>query len=224
MASSSSVGATVGASIFDVSEEKTNGTRLARLLKDVGTYVQRRFLHSIYPPETLEDVLQKNLSQLKRLKSKGVIFDDQWEKLFPSSGNPDAEIFDITLLHLLIRELSYLSAPVTRWHKMPAEDDESLQANITRIKCFRNELCHNHSTGIPNSEFEDKWNKISSPLEAIEVVVYRQKLQSLKNDPIDHDTRRAVEEEVQQWKMFQQQEKMSSVANSGSYLHVSGII
>ena len=220
MASScTSSGAAIGSSIFDVSEEKSNGTRLARLLIDGGTYVLRRFLHSIYPPETLEHVLRKNLRQLQRLKLKGVIFDDQWEKLFPPSGNPpDAETFDITLLHLLIREFSYLPSPMTGWHKMPAEDDESLQANITRIKFFRNELCHSHSTGIPISEFEDKWNKMSSSLEAIEAEVYRQKLQSLKNDPIDHDTRRAVEEEVEQWKIFEQQEKDGFNGELCSYL------
>ena len=101
-----------------------------------------------------------------------MIFDGQWEKLFPSSGDPpDAETFDIMLLHLLIRELCNLPAPIKGWHKMPADDDETLPACITRIKCFRNELCHSHSTGIPNSEFEDKWNKISSFLKVIELAV-----------------------------------------------------
>ena len=156
--SSSSSGAAIGCSVYDVMEEKTNGTRLARLLIDEGTYVLRRFLQScIYPPKTLGDLLQMNRPKLQDLKSKRVIFDGQWEKLFPSSGVPlDAETFDITLLHLLIRELCNLMAPITGWHKMPADDDESLAACITRMKCFRNRLCHSPFTGIPNSEFEDK--------------------------------------------------------------------
>ena len=103
---------------------------------------------------------------------------------------------------------------------MPAEDDKSLQANITRIKCFRNELCHSHSTGIPNSEFGDKWNKISSSLEAIEVDIYRKKIQSLKNDPIDHDTRRTVEEQVERWRIFQQQHEDELSGELCSYLPV----
>ena len=104
--SSSSSGGLIGSSIYGTSEEKTNGTRLARLLIDEGTCVLRRFLHScIYPPKTLGDLLQMNRSRLQYLKPKRVIFDDQWGKLFPSSGNPpDAETFDITLLHLLIVE------------------------------------------------------------------------------------------------------------------------
>ena len=105
--SSSSSGGLIGSSIYGTSEEKTNGTRLAGLLIDEGTCVLRRFLHScIYPPKTLGDLLQMNRSRLQYLKSKRVIFDDQWGKLFPSqSGNPqDAETFEITLLHLLIVE------------------------------------------------------------------------------------------------------------------------
>ena len=220
MASSSSSGGAIGSSVYDASEEKTNGTRLARLMIDGGTYVLRRFLHScISTPKALGGVLQTKLPELQNLKSKGLIFHDQWEKLFPSSGDPpDAETFDITLLHLLIRELCNLPEPMKGWHKMPAENDESLQANITRIKCFRNELCHSHSTGIPNSEFEDKWNKISSSLEAIAVEVYRKKIQSLKNDPIDHNTRRMVEEQVEQWRISQQQDEDELSGELCSYL------
>ena len=220
MASSSSSGAAIGCSVYDVTEEKTNGTRLARLLIDEGTCVLRRFLQScIYPPKTLGDLLQMTRPKLQHLKSKRVIFDGQWEKLFPSSGVPlDAETFDITLLHLLIRELCNLMAPITGWQKMPADDDESLAACITRIKCFRNELCHSPSTGIPNSEFEDKWNKISSSLKIIKLEVYGKKIQSLKNDPIDHDTRQAVEEEVEQWRHLQQQEMDERIGELCSYL------
>ena len=221
MASSSLSGAAIESSIYDVTEEKTNGTRLARLLIDGGTYVLRRFLHScISPPKTLGDVLQANLPKLQYLKSKRVIFrDDQWEKLFPPSGDPpDAVAFDITLLHLLIREFCNLPAPITGWNNMPADDDESLPACITRIKCFRNELCHSHSTGIPNSEFEDKWYKISSSLKVIGLEVYEKTIQRLKNDPIDHATRRAVEEEVVQWQYLQQQEKDEPIYELCSYL------
>ena len=98
-----------GSSVYDVSEEKTNGTRLARLLVDGGTHVLRNFLHSIYPPATLQHVLNNNRAKLKGLKSKGIIFKKQWEMLFPPSGIPDSEKFDITLLHLLLREICNLT-------------------------------------------------------------------------------------------------------------------
>ncbi|XP_068679879.1 nephrocystin-3-like [Montipora foliosa] len=200
-------GDTISSAFGGVSQEKTNGTRLARLLIDEGTSALERFLLFSIHPETLEDGLKKNLPKLQRLKSRGVIFDDQWEKLFPGTGDPpNIAQFDITLLHLLIREISNLPPPVTGWHKLPATNDASTQANIARIKFFRNELSHSHSTAITESEFENKWDQISSALEGILVYIQRKKIQRLKNDPIDHDTYRTVEEHIKKWRRLQQQE------------------
>ena len=200
-------------SVYDTSEEKTNGTRLARLLVDGGTHVLRKFLDAVYPePRLLANELKKN-----RTKLKGVIFKEQYEMLFPTSGLPDSKKFDITLLHLLIREVCYLPEPLTGWHKMPADDDQSLEANIARIKCFRNELCHSVSTSIPNEEFEDKWNTIASSLEAIKIGVYRKKIQALKNDSIDHKTHKRVEEEVEKWQQFQELEDIKQISELQSY-------
>ena len=196
-----------GSSAYAVSEEKTNGTRLARLIVDVGTHVLRKILHSVHPPATLQQVLNNNLRKLQSLKSRHVIFNDQWEMIFPSSGDPpDSKTFDITLLHLLLREICHLTAPPTGWHKMPADGDVSLEANIVRIKCFRNELCHSASTGIPNGEFEDKWNKISSSLKELQASVFEKKIQDLKKDSIDHDLTQRVEEQIEQWKREHQDE------------------
>jgi len=122
-------------------------------------------------------------------------------KFIPPSGDPpDSATFHLTLLHLLIREICYVQAPLTGWHKMPAEDEESLEANVTRIKCYRDELCHSVSTDVPKNKFEDKWKKITAALEAIEIHVYREKIQSLKNDSIDHRTRQEVEDQVEHWR------------------------
>ena len=205
-------------SVFDTSEEKTNGTRLARLLIDGGTLVLRKLLDSVYPePKLLAKELKKNSVKFQNLKSKCVISDHQWEKLFPPSGLPDSKEFDITLLHLLIREVCYLTAPLTGWHKMPADDDQSLEANIVRIKCFRNERSHTVSTSIPNEEFENKWNAIASSLEAIEIGVYRKRIQALKNHSIDHKTHKRVQEEVEKWQQFQELEDIEPISELDSY-------
>lgn len=122
MASATSSDVSFESSVYDVSEEKTNGTKLIRLLVDGGTHILRKFLHSVYPPGKLQVVLNKNRPKLQWLKSNGVLFQPQWEMLFPSSGDPpNSEGFDITLLHLLLLNICYLSAPSTGWHKMPAE-------------------------------------------------------------------------------------------------------
>ena len=179
------------------SEEKTNGTRLARLLIDGGTNILRQVLHSNIPPATtLQIWLKNNYPKLQGLK----LFNSQKEKLFPSSGDPpDSNTFDITLLHLLLREICGLSAPSTGWHNMPADSDASHEANIVRIKCYRNELCHSVSTGIPNAEFEDKWKKVAKA--SVDLGFDPAEITRLKNEDIDHDTQRRVEEEVNKWKL-----------------------
>ena len=89
---------------------------------------------------------------------------------------------------------------------MPADGGVSPEANIVRIKCFRNELCHSVSTGLPNGEFEDKWNKISASLKELQASIYEKKIQNLKNDPIDYDLTQRVEEQIEQWKREHQEE------------------
>ena len=185
-------------SVFESSEEKTNGTKLARLVIDGGTHALRTFLHTIYPPAVLQAALTSNRGTLQVLKSRRAIFDSQWESLFPSSGDPpDSETFDITLLHLLLREICYLAPPLTGWNNPPADTDFSYEANIVRIKFFRNELCHGISTGITNAEFEDKWNKISKSLVALGLD--QKEIDLLMTKPIDHDTESRVKAEVERW-------------------------
>ena len=181
--------------LFDTSEEKTNGTRLARLLIDGATHVLREFLHSLHPPEKLPTVLNNNFILLQNLKTRRKIFESQWEKLFPSSGEPpDTATFDITLLHLLLREICCLTEPATGWHHFPADDDGTKEAHIVRLKCFRNELCHSISTGISNAEFKAKWVTVSRSL--VVLGLDPKEIDRLKTEPIDHDIKRRVEEVI----------------------------
>ena len=184
--------------LLEATEEKTNGTKLARLLIDGGTHALRTFFDTIHPPRILQAVLGFNLSTLQILKSRRAIFDSQWEELYPSSGNPpDSKTFDITLLHLLLREICYLVEPATGWNDLPHESDLSSEAHIIRIKYFRNELCHSISTSISDAEFNDKWNQISRSLTALGFD--QNEINRLKNEPIDHSTDNRVKAEVQKW-------------------------
>ena len=188
-------------SVLDSSEEKTNGTKLLRLVIDGGTTVLREYLMKSTCP-TLQDVLLKHKGRLAYLKSlkKNILTDDQWKKLFPSSGIPPNPLtFDISLLHLLLREVCGLTAPAKGWHKMPPDTELSKEARIVRIKFLRNELCHGISTSIPNDKFQEKLQTISQSLVALGLD--QKEIDRLATEPIDHDTERRVSEEVEKWKM-----------------------
>ena len=189
--------------VLEASEEKTNGTKISRLLIDGGTYVSRIYFNSFHPHGTLPQVLSREKKKLEKAKKKGWIRDVQWKQLFPSAGSPNSETFDMTLLHFLIREI-YLDPrdAGSKWNTMPEESNQSALANLIRIRCFRNEISHSCSTGIPNHAFEDMWNNISTALVALDFD--QTEIDRLKNKPIDHDTHDHVREANELWKLTQE--------------------
>ena len=189
--------------VLEASEEKSNGTKISRLLIDGGTYVSRIYFDSFHPPGTLPQVLSREKKKLEKGKKRGLIRDFQWEKLFPSAGSPNSETFDMTLLHFLIREI-YLNPTDagSKWNTMPEESDQTELANLIRIRCFRNEISHRCSTSIPNDAFEDMWNNISLAL--VNLGFDQTKIDRLYNEPIYPYTHERVKEANELWKLSQE--------------------
>ena len=151
------------------SEEKTNGAKLSRLLIDGGTTVLRNVFDHHHPPANLAADLNTNYSTLHSLLRRRVLNRRQWDKLFPPRGAmPDSNTFDITLLFLLLTNICGLASPPTGWHANPPHSDTSLEANLVRVKYFRNELYgHVTSTGVDTHFFSARWQEISAVLVAL---------------------------------------------------------
>ena len=158
--------ATAAPSPLASSPEKTNGNKLSRLLIDGGTTVLRKTFDCYHPPANLASDLNSNYSILNNLLRRRVLNGHQWDKLFPSGGGlPDSNTFDITLLFLLLTNICGLSPPLTGWHTKPFPGDNSLEANLARVKFFRNELYgHVTSTGVDATSFSSFWQEISTTL------------------------------------------------------------
>ena len=168
-------------------QEKANFTRLSRLLVDKGTEAFRNTFDGIHPPASLPAVLNANKTCLIKLKPR-VINNSQWNLLYPPSGDPaDAKTFDVTLLTVLFRNIC--GFPTTGWSVMPVDTDRSTQANIVRIKSYRNEVyAHVTSTQVDNATFESLWQKISQAL--VELNIPQNDVDDLKICPL------APEEEI----------------------------
>ena len=149
--------------------EKTNGSKLSRLLIDGGTTVLRIIFDGYHPPPRLSAGLNAYSFTLNSLLGKRVLRAAQWDKLFPPDGAaPDSQTFDITLLFLLLTNICGLSPPRSGWHSKPSPGDNSLEANLARVKFFRNELYgHVTSTGIDTPTFSSLWKEISVALVAL---------------------------------------------------------
>ena len=146
--------------------EKINGAKLSRLLIDGGTTVLRNVFDRHHPPANLAADLNTNYSILSNLLRRRVLNGHQWDKLFPPGGTaPDTNTFDITLLFLLLTNICGLTPPLSGWHAKPLPSDTSLEANLARIKFFRNGLYgHVASTGVDTPTFSSLWQEISTVL------------------------------------------------------------
>ena len=163
--------------------EKANFTRLCRLLVDKGTEALKNALDAIHPPGSLPGVLNANRKSLLRLRFR-VINSHQWDLLFPPSGNlPDSKTFDVTLLNVLLRNICGLPPPATGWDKTPPVTDISQEANITRIKLFRNQIyAHVSSTLVDDTAFENLWQDISRAL--VQLKTPPKEIDDLKTGPL----------------------------------------
>ena len=148
------------------SVEKTNGAKLSRLLIDGGTTVLRKIFDAHHPPANLIIGLNANYPILNNLLSRRVLNGYQWDKLFPTGGvAPDSKTFDITLLFLLLTNICGLTRPPSGWHTEPLPSDSSREANLARVKLYRNVLYgHVTTTGFDKPTFCAQWTKISGVL------------------------------------------------------------
>ena len=151
------------------SVEKTNGTKLSRLLIDGGTMALRKIFDRYHPPANLLANLNANYHTLNNLLRRRVLHKPQWDLLFPPGGvAPDSNTFDITLLFLLLTNICGFAPPPSGWHTKPLPTDTSVEANLARIKLFRNELYgHVTTTGIDTPTFSALWLEINAVLVAL---------------------------------------------------------
>ncbi len=148
------------------SVEKTNGAKLSRLLIDGGTTVLRNLFDRYHPPAHLITNLNSHYGTLNDLLRDGYLSRPQWKKLFATGGvSPDSKNFDISLLFLLLTNICKLRPPRGGWYSKPHPRDTFLEANLARIKYFRNELYgHVTTTGIATPKFNTMWREISAAL------------------------------------------------------------
>ena len=189
--------ATAAPSPLASSVEKTNGNKLSRLLIDGGTTVLRNIFDSHHPPANLAaNLCSKHIHPiLTRLRHRNILNGVQWDKLFPplGGGTPNSINFDITLLFFLLRNICGLSPPRSGWDKMPPASDTSREANLARMKYYRNELYgHVTTTGIPTPVFDVKWQEVSSVL--VSLGLCQSEVDRLRREPCGEDYVSAVTE------------------------------
>ncbi len=183
-------------------KETTNYARLCRLLVDVGTQALRDTFDAIHPPVNLHTVLAGNKTTLQPLRTRKVINPTQWGKLFPAIPNSvSSRDFDITLLMVLLRNICGLASPATGWDTLPVVTDVSREADIARVKYFRNTVyAHAEHASVDDATFSSYWQDIRDTLVRLGGVQYRAAIDNLETECMDPDIEDHYKELLSQWK------------------------
>ena len=184
-------------------KETTNYAKLCRLLVDGGTKALRYTFDKFHSPATLFNVLKAGSAEhstLQSLKKKRIINATQWGKLYPSPpSSVTSEYFDITLLMVLLRNICGLAAPATGWDSLPPASDTSVEANIARVKHYRNSVYgHASQAFVDDPTFNSFWQDVSAALVVLGVDAAA--ITKLKTDTIDPDMETHYRELLKEWK------------------------
>ena len=183
-------------------KETTNYARLCRLLVDIGTQALRDTFDAIHAPGNLHSVLAAEKPTLQYLRKKKIINQIQWRKLFSAIPNlVSSRDFDTTLLMVLLRNLCGLTAPLTGWDALPAVTDLSREADIARVKYFRNTVYgHAKNASVDDVKFNDHWRDIRDTLVRLGGVTYKTAIDDLRNECMDPEIEDFYMELLAEWK------------------------
>lgn len=154
----------------------------------VGSQALRETFDKIHSPEDLETVLATPpvLRKLEPLRKKKILKQSQWRQLYPDdTTSVSSENFDITLLTVLLRTICGLTPPATGWDELPSPTNLSREADIARIKYYRNTVyAHVTQASVDDATFDNHWMHIRNTLVRLGGAHYEAKIDYLKNDSL----------------------------------------
>ena len=188
---------------FHSTKETTNYARLCRLLVDVGAHVLRKTFDKKRPTGSLDTVLSTppTHARLQSLRKKRVLNPTQWSKLYPAiKSSVSSANFDITLLMVLLRNICGLVPPPTGWDSLPAATDLTPEADIVRIKFYRNTVYgHASEASVDDATFSQYWQDIQDALVRLGGTCYQDAIDDLKIDSMDPEIEEHYQELLKQW-------------------------
>ena len=194
-------------SALHATDERASFQRLTRLLVCGGIALLREVFDSIHPPANLPTVLGNHKAQLQKLRKRNVINQFEWTLLYPSPGvYGNSTEFDITLLFKLFRNICNLIPPITGWDNLPNSTDLRLEADLVRIKFYRNEVYgHSKNMEISDDQFVTIWGEISEALLRIAGSLsvakkdeWKKSIDTFLCDPLTLDSAQSLKE-LQSW-------------------------
>ena len=188
---------------YPCTKETSNYAQLCCLLVEVGSHVLREIFDRVCPPENLQAVLTNptNHAKLQKLQKERVLSIIQWEKLYPVvKRSVFSRDFDSSLLLLLLRNILGLTLPASGWNNLPPGSDTSLEADITRIKFFRDRVfSHAANASVDDPTFSLYWNNIKDTFLRIGGTCYEEVIDDPTLHCMDADLEEHYQELLREW-------------------------
>ncbi|XP_060565170.1 uncharacterized protein LOC132724352, partial [Ruditapes philippinarum] len=185
--------------------------RLQMLIIDGGLLVLRNIFNQKLQNVPLGAFLKNERHTITNLRSRGIITQVQYDLLFPTGGSgPTTTDIDITLIICLLRNIKLFGLNKNfQWNSIPAQGDTSVEADVSRLKMYRNELSHISSTsGITLSEFTTKWTEIEQVLLRLNTAVspvpdLQKMIDDFKVNPLDPQAEIRVQKAIDSWQTLE---------------------
>ncbi|XP_053391107.1 E3 ubiquitin-protein ligase DZIP3-like [Mercenaria mercenaria] len=195
-----------------VSQNRVYLFRLQTLIIDGGTTVVRNIFDEKSANVPLNILLHNEKATINRLRAGKTITRTQFYLLYPQSGQfPTTADFDITLSICLLRNLKCCGLNKHfAWNAIPQAGDTSLEADICRLRMFRNDIAHiSSTTSITQNTFTHKWLEIEQVLNRLNTCVQnpvqnlQQQFNAYKNSPLDEEAEKRIDGEIKKWRKFE---------------------
>jgi hypothetical protein len=124
---------------------------------------------------------------------------------------------DISLLYILLRNVSGIPPHSKGWGNDPVPSDTGLSANIERIRLVRNRCVHSCSPSISNAEFNSIWSTIKSAMVDIDAFLnngnyYEKEVDILRHASMDPDRDSHYDQEL--WKQIEEDRKTREMVDN----------
>lgn len=178
--------------------ETTNVTRACRVVLGPCTDGLRDILRHYVPPQTFSHVINEKKHNVPQL----LTFSPQNGSY---SGNYDD--MDIPLLYILLRDIAGISPHSKGWGNNPKSRDNSVSANIERIRLIRNRCIHSSDPFLSNSDFNSVWCNIRSVMVDLDTFLnngnkYERDVDFLRYESLDPEHDLHFIDELRSNKMF----------------------
>ncbi|XP_071159030.1 E3 ubiquitin-protein ligase DZIP3-like [Mytilus edulis] len=163
-----------------------NFVRMSLLLTGISPRAARIFFDGEFAQACLDATIKKEYNKLFDLKKKHIINQSQWNLLFPRFPYvPDSKTFDVTLVILLLRNLTPITPPLCGFDRLPSARETTPASDLARIKHYRNYLAHLDDGRLDTGFFNTAWNDITNALDRLGGQQMKQECDHLKSKPLD---------------------------------------